>query len=96
MAYKQLVGQQLTFNCPAAPSNMRSRRVVGTDFYAFSSMICRAAVHAGQLTTDGGLITVQMNPKQGRLSGSIRNGIETKDGSSGLLALSFVKPPGKP
>ncbi len=93
--YKQLIGQRFTFECPTAPSDLRSRRVVGTDSYAFKSMICRAAVHAGSITTDGGLVTVQMNPGTKKLVGSVRNGIETKDGSSGLSALSFVANPVK-
>ncbi len=93
--YKQLIGQRFSFECPKAPGNMRSRRVVGTDSYAFKSMICRAAVHAGSITTDGGLVTVQMNPGTTKLAGSTRNGIETKDGSSGLSALTFVANPVK-
>ena len=93
--YKQLIGQRFSFECPKAPSNMRSRRVVGTDSYAFKSMICRAAVHAGSITTDGGLVTVQMNPGTTKLAGSTRNGIETKDGMSGLSALTFVANPVK-
>lgn len=95
-AYKPLLGQRFTFDCPAAPKNLHSRRVVGTDSYAFASMICRAAVHAGTMTLDGGLVTVQMNPGTQKLVGSVRNGIETKDGSSGLGAISFVANPVKP
>jgi hypothetical protein len=95
-AYKQLIGQRFTFNCPPAPSNLRPRYIVGTDFYAFKSLICPAAVHAGKITTDGGIVTVQMNPAQRKLVGSVRNGIETKDGSSGLSSLSFVANPVTP
>ena len=94
--YKQLIGQRFSFDCPAAPSDLRSRRMVGTDSYEFKSMICRAAVHAGKLTMDGGLVTVQMNPGTKKLVGSTRNGIETKDGNSGLSALTFVANPVKP
>ncbi len=93
--YKQFIGQRFTFNCPAAPGNLRPRRIVGTDSYEFKSMICRAAVHAGKLTMDGGLVTVQMNPETKKLVGSTRNGIETKDGRSGLSALTFVANPVK-
>ncbi len=93
LAYEQLLGQHFVFSCPEAPSNMNSRRVVGTDSYAFDSMICRAAVHAGAITTDGGLVTVQMDSGKERLVGSIRNGIETKDGSGGHRTLSFVDVP---
>ncbi len=91
--YKQLIGQRFSFQCPTAPSDLQSRRVVGTDSYAFKSMICRAAVHAGSITTDGGLVTVQMNPGTKKLVGSTRNGIETKNGTSGLSALTFVANP---
>lgn len=90
-AHKQLVGQRFTFNCPAAPSDLRSRRVIGTDSYAFSSMICRAAVHAGSITTDGGIVTLQMEPGNTKLVGSIRNGIETQDGASGIRSITFVE-----
>lgn len=96
LAYKHLIGQQFTFHCPAASKDLRSRRVVGTDSYAFKSMICRAAVHAGTMTMDGGLVTVQMNPGTTKLVGSVRNGIETNDGPSGLSAISFVENPVKP
>ena len=90
LAHRKLIGQRFTFNCPTAPSNMRPRRVVGTDSYAFHSMICRAAVHAGKITTKGGYVHVQMDAAKRKLIGSIRNGVETKDGSSGTRSISFV------
>jgi hypothetical protein len=91
LAYEQLVGQHFLFSCPAAPNNLTQRRVVGTDSYAFNSMVCRAAVHAGAITTDGGLVTVQLDPGADKLVGSIRNGIESKDGPGGHRTLSFVE-----
>ncbi len=95
-ASKHLIGQQFTFECPAAPSALPPRRIVGTDLYAFNSMTCLAALHAGVLTTDGGLVTVQMNPGNAKLVGSIRDGLESHDGTSGLSALSFVANPVTP
>ncbi len=92
-AHKQLVGQRFTFNCPAAPNGLKPRRVVGTDSYAFNSMICVAAVHAGKITMAGGLVAVQMDPGMPKLVGSIRNGIETKNGSGGHTTISFVDVP---
>lgn len=89
-AHKQLLGQRFTFKCPAAPSDMRSRRVVGTDSYDFKAIVCRAAVHAGVITTDGGFVDVQMDPGKKELVGSIRNGIETKNGQSAFRTISFV------
>ncbi len=90
LANRKLVGQQFTFNCPRAPEDMRPRRLVGTDSYAFHSMVCRAAVHAGSITTEGGLVTVRMDPGKRKLVGSIRNGVESSDGSGGHTTLSFV------
>jgi len=90
LAYEQLIGQHFVFICPEAPSNLKSRRVVGTDSYAFNSMICRAAVHDGAITTDGGVVVVQMDAGQDKLVGSIRNGIESKDGPGGHRTISFV------
>lgn len=92
LANKDLVGQHLTFECPAAPADMRSRRIVGTDRYAFDSMICRAAMHAGKLTLAGGRVTLRMEPGNAELHGSIRNGVETSNGPSGIRSLVFVDP----
>ncbi|MEM7222210.1 MAG: LCCL domain-containing protein [Pseudomonadota bacterium] len=92
-AYKQMLGQRFTFKCPAAPNNLRPRRVVGTDSYDFKAIVCRAAVHAGALTLEGGFVDVQMDPGNKKLVGSIRNGIETKNGPSGIRSISFVDSP---
>lgn len=89
-ANKDYIGQRFTFNCPAAPSGLKPRRIVGTDLYAFHSMVCRAAVHAGKITTAGGLVSVQIGPRKQKLVGSIRNGVESKNGSGGIRTISFV------
>jgi len=91
LANRDLVGQEFTFHCPQAPADMRARRVVGTDRYAFDSMICRAAVHAGQLSLSGGPVTLRMEPGGKDLIGSKRNGIETKNGSSVVRTITFVE-----
>lgn len=90
LANRDLVGQEFTFHCPRAPADLRARRVVGTDRYAFDSMICRAAVHAGQLSLSGGPVTLRMEPGSKDLIGSNRNGIETKNGSSTVRTVTFV------
>lgn len=95
LANMKLVGQQFLFHCPAAPASLAGRRVYGTDRYAFNSYVCLAAVHAGRLTSEGGFVTVQMQAPEGKLKGSIRNGIESKDGPAGTRQLMFpaVNPP---
>ncbi|HIC81268.1 MAG TPA: hypothetical protein EYP07_09930, partial [Kiloniellaceae bacterium] len=73
---------------------LRMRRVVGTDSYAFNSIVCLAAVHAGKITTaEGGMVNVQIDPGMKKLVGSIRNGVETKNGSGGHTTISFVDSP---
>lgn len=91
LANRDLLGQTFTFKCPAAPADMRPRRVVGTDRYAFDSMICRSAVHAGQIDLAGGFVTLRMDPGSKDLIGSTRNGIETKDGGSVVRTIMFVE-----
>ncbi|VEP17832.1 conserved exported hypothetical protein [Hyella patelloides LEGE 07179] len=92
-AYRDLIGQRFTFNCPAAPNDFRQRLIYGTDSYAFHSIVCQAAVHAGKITTDGGLVTVQIDPGVDNLVGSIRNGIETDDRQGSDRSISFVDNP---
>ena len=89
LANMKLVGQQFIFHCPAAPAELPGRRVYGTDRYAFNSYVCLAAVHAGQLTARGGFVKVQMKTPEGKLQGSIRNGIESKSGPAGTRQLVF-------
>lgn len=93
LANADLVGQRFAFDCPAAPADLSLRRVVGTDVYAFDSMVCRAAAHAGAVTMDGGRVLVQMDPAARNLVGSVRNGVATQSAnSSGLRSLRFVTP----
>lgn len=89
-ARKMFTGQRFAFNCPAAPANLTPRYVFGTDSYAFHSVVCRAAVHAGTITPDGGLVYVQIDPGKDKLVGSIRNGIESKDAGTQHHTISFV------
>ncbi|MEL7042250.1 MAG: LCCL domain-containing protein [Pseudomonadota bacterium] len=90
LANRDLIGQSFTFECPAASQEMRSRRVVGTDRYAFDSMICRSAVHAGQIGLDGGSVTLRMEDGSKNLLGSTRHGIETQNGASVVRTIVFV------
>lgn len=89
-AYKKLRGQRFTFNCPAAPSG-KLRGITGTDSYTLNAVICVAAVHAGKITKDGGLVHIQMDEGKKKLVGSIRNEIESRDGSGSNGTVSYVE-----
>ncbi len=90
LANKDMVGQQFSFVCPAAPSDMTPRSVYGTDQYAFHSIVCRAAVHAGKITTEGGPVLVQLNPAVSKVVGSIRNNVQSESGPGGIRSLVFL------
>jgi hypothetical protein len=89
-AYRNLIGQRFTFRCPPAPEHLKPRIVYGTDQYDFASNICIAALHAGKITKQGGICTVQIDPQVPQLVGSIRNGVETKSKRGGDRSISFV------
>ncbi len=90
LANIRLTGQRFVFNCPSAPSNLAGRRVYGTDSYPLASYVCMAAVHAGQITTSGGFVLIQMDPAlEGKFAGSTRNGVESKNGPKSPRSISF-------
>lgn len=66
-------------NCPAEGVDLSSGTVWGTDIYTDDSAVCVAAVHAGAITTDGGVIRVTMLEGQESYTGSERNGVTTQD-----------------
>lgn len=92
LANRDLLGQEFAFFCPEAPAKMTPRRVIGTDRYAFDSIICRAAVHAGHITLAGGPVVLRMEPGTLNLYGSTRNGIETDNGQSSVRTVIFLVP----
>ncbi len=90
LANIRLTGQRFVFECPAAPSNLAGRRVYGTDSYPLASYVCMAAVHAGQISTSGGQVLIQMDPAlDGKFEGSTRNGIESKNGPKSPRSITF-------
>jgi len=90
LANIRLTGQRFAFECPSAPGNLAGRRVYGTDSYPLNSYVCMAAVHAGQVSKAGGFVLIQMDPAlQGKFVGSIRNGIESRNGPKSPRSISF-------
>ncbi|XP_073448145.1 vitrin-like [Aquarana catesbeiana] len=64
--------------CPSE-CQVNGGTVCGTDVYTDDSSICKAAIHAGILGNNGGLVTVEKTPGQQRYSGSARNGVTTRN-----------------
>ena len=63
--------------CPAEALGRGA--VWGTDTYTADSGLCRAAVHAGMIGRQGGVVRVQMLPGQPRYPGTTRNGISSSN-----------------
>lgn len=64
--------------------------VWGTDAYTSDSNVCRAAVHAGQITASGGSITVYRSKGLAAYTGSVRNGVATLNFGAATGTFSFV------
>ncbi|KAJ8417820.1 hypothetical protein AAFF_G00226630 [Aldrovandia affinis] len=72
-------------NCPRVfcPANCKSQPsywapVVGNNFYADSSSICRAAIHAGVIKVTGGYVDVLALDKKKSYVGTLKNGIQSE------------------
>jgi hypothetical protein len=67
------VDQDFTYACPQGGT---IGNVWGTDFYAASSSICSAAVHAGIINArDGGEIKIRIRSGEGFYNGTTSNGV---------------------
>ncbi|XP_069593839.1 mucin-2-like [Ranitomeya imitator] len=84
---RDLPGSSADVLCPG-DCLANSKSVWGIDVYTDDSSICRAAIHAGIITNDGGQVSVQKTPGQDSYNGSTRNGITTK--SYGAFSGSFI------
>lgn len=68
-----------TFRCQCDASATRSGQVWGTGIYTDDSAICRAAVHAGATTLDGGVVTLIRRRGRDSYEGSSRNNVSTSN-----------------
>lgn len=68
-------GGQLTCYCTAEAT--RGGSVWGSDIYTDDSNICRAAVHAGVIGSDGGTVTIRSMGAHDSYSSTTRNGVTT-------------------
>jgi LCCL domain len=78
-----------TCTCSAAAAGTEAWIVAGTDVYTDNSNLCRAAVHAGAITTKGGPITVVRSEGRPYYVGSSRNGVATADFGSYGASIRF-------
>jgi TIR domain/LCCL domain len=74
--------------CSASAASI-SAAVWGTDLYTDDSALCLAAVHAGAIGTEGGLVTVLRSEGRPLYVGSARNGVTSHDFGSYTASIRF-------
>ncbi|WP_426956336.1 LCCL domain-containing protein [Muricoccus radiodurans] len=72
-------GSTETLSCTCPAEATRGGAVWGSGPYTADSRTCRAALHAGAVTTAGGHVTVTMLPGASIHPGSTRNGVATNN-----------------
>lgn len=86
----KFVGQRLTVKLPPVSVVPHPDGVAGTGAYPSDSAIGIAALHAGVITTDGGIVTLQLNPGQEKYVGSESNGITTGNRPATSRSIAFI------
>lgn len=75
---RNLIADEPT-NCVCTSEEIHQDGAVWGDYYYTSdSHICRAAVHVGAITQNGGVVSIQSAPIPGAYYGVLRNGIESR------------------
>ncbi len=87
VSYRGQNGTVVTCNCSS--SQTTSGGVWGTNIYTDDSALCRAAVHAGRITTSGGIISAIVSPGQSSYTGSTQNGVTSASYGSYSGSYSF-------
>lgn len=87
------IGQNYTFYCQSATEDLIHSPIWGTGIYTANSGICSAAIHAGMITTEGGMVTVELRSGQPFYTGSLHNDLLSKDHAGTDIAFMFVGEP---
>ncbi len=91
--YRDQVGQELVFDCPAGGT---ATKIWGVEIYTDDSSVCSAAVHVGLLTpADGGEVTIEIVGPLDSYEAGIANDIESNTWGAWSGSFSFpAAPPG--
>lgn len=79
-------------NCLCSSWDTIGGDVWGTDIYADASHMCRAAVHAGMISSSGGPVTARVLPGQSSYSASIQYDVTSLSTGSWDGSFEFVSP----
>ena len=84
------IGKTYEFYCQPADEDLIHAPLWGTNLYTANSGICSAAVHAGMISTEGGIITIELLEGQEFYTGSNKNEVESKDRAGTSLSYGFI------
>jgi hypothetical protein len=70
-------GDTYRVSCPAGCE--KGSRTHGTGVYTADTHVCKAAIHAGAITPEGGTFTIRLEPGRPAYRGSTQNGIKSHD-----------------
>lgn len=86
-------GQVFTFRCPTVPQTQVYAPIWGTNIYTLNSGLCQAAVHAGMITLDGGLINLELTGRESSYEGSTRFGVSSRSYQREIDSFRFIGNP---
>lgn len=85
------IGQTVTVSCPTS-CGLTAGSVWGSRIYTDDSSICRAAIHAGVMTDQGGQLLLTIAPGQQSYTGSSQNGVTTSNWGSWSRSFTVAAP----
>ncbi|EPR62489.1 scavenger receptor cysteine-rich domain-containing protein [Toxoplasma gondii GT1] len=90
-ALKMNPGDKELVICPPGCLAASEGTVYGTKVYSPISSVCRAAIHSGHLTNEGGEVELQATGQHEEFKGSDKNGIQSVNSGWYLRAITFVR-----
>ncbi|MEM6611239.1 MAG: LCCL domain-containing protein [Cyanobacteria bacterium P01_C01_bin.72] len=87
---KKNIGRIYDFYCQAASEDLIHAPIWGTNIYTSNSGICSTAVHSGMISEEGGFVSIELLAGQEFYTGSIKNGLESKDHIGTHLSYIFI------
>ncbi|MEL6928578.1 MAG: LCCL domain-containing protein [Cyanobacteria bacterium J06600_6] len=84
------VGKTYDFFCQPAPEDLIHAPIWGTNIYTSNSGICSTAVHSGMISSEGGLVSVEILEGQEFYTGSKKNEVQSEDHVNTRLSYTFM------
>ncbi|GAW83144.1 multidomain scavenger receptor [Plasmodium gonderi] len=83
-----LIGEKRTIMCPSNCDKINDK-IFGTNIYTPTSALCKAAIHSGALSIQGGPVDLALASDVDEFTGSIQNGIQSYQSTKHKFALTF-------